>query len=245
MSLESRLLYFAYGPDAIANCLFCNSDEPKSYLYFSIPSILAPYLLHIMALGLATSSTLAGKEASIWRTQATIAGAAMAFMEIYLLASYNHKLNLSSTRLSDIDFFHWKLRTYRGVGIAVVDAFLAFLLFLSSTNRAFVTPLSNAERLEGATRTLETANRKLHAMGITRNVVVRDDTLRKKTEAYWEVEGKLMGEVFEEREVVDGVRGALGRLNVREITEEAARYADNLVGGVQLVDGMAPPPKAR
>ncbi|KAI9829039.1 MAG: hypothetical protein M1832_000062 [Thelocarpon impressellum] len=232
VSLESRLLYFAYGPDPLAHCGFCNSDEPLSYLYYALPSLLTPHLLHLIALGAATSPTLSGREASLWRTQATVAAITLAVVEVYLLSTYNHKLNLSSVGTSDIDFFHWRLRVLRGLGIAITDLALAGLLFLSATNRAFVSPPSPAARLETATRTLEQANRKLHALGVARNAVLRDDGLRRRADAHWVAEGRAVSEVFEEREVVDGVRGALTRMNVSEIADEAGRYADSVVGGL-------------
>jgi hypothetical protein len=39
---------------------------------------------------------------------------------------------------------------------------------------------------------------------------VRDEGLRKKIEAYWRKEGQIIGGIMDEREVVEGVRNALG-----------------------------------
>ncbi|KAI9680570.1 MAG: hypothetical protein M1817_004010 [Caeruleum heppii] len=235
VSHEARLLFLQYGPYIVAHCPFCNSDEPLSYLFYAIPTLLAPHMLHIALLGLATSAALGGPEAGRWRIQATTAGLIVAAAEISRLASYNHKLNTSAMRLSEIDFFHWRMRIFRGVILAAVDIMLAGLLYLASTGRAFVKTPSMAERLEESARALETANRKLHALGVTRNAVVRDEELRRRMVAYWDTEGKIMGQVFEEREVVDGVKGALGRLNVKHITEEAGKYAEGIIGGWQVV----------
>ncbi|KAI9759283.1 MAG: hypothetical protein M1835_000400 [Candelina submexicana] len=239
VSLDARLLYFTYGPGPLADCLFCNSDDPNSYFYYAFPSIMIPHLLHIFVLGLITSSLFSGREGNIWRTQATIAGAALALIEMYLVTSFDYKSNTRALRLNDINAFHWRLRIYRGIGMAIVDALLAWGLYLSSTNRAFVTPPTPAERLEASTRLLESTNRKLHALGITRNVFMRDDGLRAATEKYWTTEGKVMSEVFEEREVVDGVQNALARLDVNQITDEAGKYADSVVAGIQAMPGEA------
>ncbi|KAJ4307161.1 hypothetical protein N0V88_000540 [Collariella sp. IMI 366227] len=43
-SLESRLLYLQYGPETVGTCPFCTSDEPRAYLYYALPELLAPYL---------------------------------------------------------------------------------------------------------------------------------------------------------------------------------------------------------
>lgn len=125
----------------------------------------------------------------------------------------------------------------RGVAIAITDILLAYALYLSSTNRAFHKPPSPSERLEQTTRVLEQANQKLQAVGITRNVVLRDEMLRTATQRYWEDEGRVMREVFESREVLDGVKSVLERVDVRPIEDEAGRYAEGVVGGVQL-DGQ-------
>ena len=116
----------------------------------------------------------------------------------------------------------------RGMVIAIVDVALAGLLWLSSTNRMFVVPPSAAERMESAMRMLENSRGKMHALGIVRNAIVRDEGLRGKAEAYWRKERQVMGEVMDEREVVEGVRSALSRIQVAMVEEEARKYADGI-----------------
>ena len=123
----------------------------------------------------------------------------------------------------------------RGILVALADVLVAGLLWLSSTNRMFVIPPSPAERMETAMRVLENARAKLHAVGIMRNVVVRDEGLRRKAEAYWRREGQVMGEVMDEREVVDGVRNALSsRIQVAKVEEEARKYAEGMTSFKEL-----------
>ena len=115
--------------------------------------------------------------------------------------------------------------------IALADVLVAGLLWLSSTNRMFVVPPSAAERMETAMRLLENARGRLNAVGIMRNAVMRDEGLRRKGEAYWRKEGQVMGEVMDEREVVEGVRNALsGRIQVAKVEEDARRYAESITG---------------
>lgn len=124
---------------------------------------------------------------------------------------------------------------YRGIVIALADVLVAGLLWLSSTNRMFVVPPSAAERMETAMRVLENARGKLNAVGIMRNAVVRDEGLRRKGEAYWRQEGQVMGEVMDEREVVEGVRNALsGRIQVDLVEEEARKYAEGITAFQEL-----------
>jgi len=232
-SLDARCLYLAYGPATVAYCPFCNSEDPLSFFYYALPALLVPHLLHIFALGLATSSAIAGAEGNRWRTHAVIAGAVLAVGECYLFASYDWKHNARVTRPEDLDHFYWRMRTVRCVTISSLDACLAGLLWASSTNRIFAMPTPAAERMENAVKALEKVRGKMGAVAIVRNVVVRDETLRRRTEEYWKREGEVMGEVMDDREVVESVRAALGsgRVSVLQLEDEARKYAEGIVMG--------------
>ena len=185
------------------------------------------------------SGLFTGKEGAVWRTTATVGAAALALAEVYFLSSYNHQDNARATRLEDIDAFFWKMRVYRGVGIAALDGILGWMLYLSSTNRAFLNPPSTAERVESSTRVLEVARSKMSAMGIVRNTINRDEELRSRSQGYWVHEGRMMGELMEEREVIEGVNNALeSRINLQTITADAEAYAQNVLGPLQAGPGM-------
>ncbi|KAK4696778.1 tail-anchored protein insertion receptor, partial [Lecanoromycetidae sp. Uapishka_2] len=230
-SLDSRLLYFTYGPNVLTHCPFCISDEPMTYFYYALPSIAIPHILHTFALGLATSTAVAGNYGNRWRGLAAVLGLGLAASEMWLFGSYDWKANARKFRAEDCVHWYWRMRIFRGVLVAMADAVFAGLLWLSSTNRMFVIPPSAAERTEMAMRTLEQARGKLNAVAIMRNVVSRDEGLRRKSEAYWKQEGQVMGEVMDEREVVESVRNALdGRLHVVTIEEDARKYAEGITG---------------
>ncbi|KZF25712.1 hypothetical protein L228DRAFT_280934 [Xylona heveae TC161] len=233
INMDSRLLYLTHGPDTLVNCEFCNSEEPLTYLYYAIPALLAPHLLHIGLLGLVTSPLLSKSEGRIWRTSATIAGIGLAAAEVYLIINYDAKVaNTGALRVGDIDAFYWRRKVYRGLGLAVLDALLGWGMYLSSTNRLFVTPPPPAMRIENSTKMLEAAQRKLQSLGMMRNVILRDAPLRSLMEKYWIAEDKVMTEIFEDREVVDGMNVALGRTNVDVIMDDAEKYATRIVSAV-------------
>ncbi len=231
VSLESRLLYLTFGPDVVASCPFCKSEESRSYFYYALPSLLAPHLLHLAALGVVTSSLLCGSEGSRWRTHATVAGVGLAVADVWLVGSYEHKDNSRATRLADVEFFYWRMRIVRGVALALTDGLLGWGLWLTATNRWQLSAPDVPERLESSARLMELANSKLSAVGALRNVVFRNSSLRDWNMRYWVQEGKVMADINEDREVVDGVRNALGRLDINTITQQASRYADSLMGG--------------
>lgn len=235
-SLDGRCLYFTYGPSIMADCPFCNSDDPSSFLYYALPSILSPHILNLVVLGLATSTAISGKEGGRWRTMSTLIASVVAMVDCYMFHVYEWKANSRATSADELVFFYWRMRITRGLVIALIDAGLAGLLWASSTNRLFVVPVSSAERLETATRIMETTRGKLGAVGMIRNVTVRDQNLRNKAETYWKREGEIMGEVMDEKEVVEGIRSALGsgRMSVSVIEDEAKRYADTVIGNPAL-----------
>lgn len=230
VNLESRLLYFQFGPDVLAECPFCNSDDPRSYFYYALPVLLWPHIFNTIVIGAVTSSTWTGRHGGQWRTIGTIAAGVLGALEVYLVSSYNHQGNARALRLHEVDMFHWNMRNYRLLVLALLDTVLAFVLYLSSTNRAFANPPTPAERVEMVNRGLVTTKSKLSALGIVRNTALRDEDLRFRSHAYWSHEVRLMSEVMEDREVVEGVNDALSnRIRIQEITRDAELYAQNVL----------------
>ncbi|KYK58414.1 hypothetical protein DCS_05429 [Drechmeria coniospora] len=230
VNLESRLLYLQFGPDVLADCPFCNVDEPMSFYYYALTSMLWPHLINLVVIAVATSPSWTGKSGSQWRTFATITAAVVAAGEVYVVSAYNYQANARALRLADVDFFFWDVRVYRLVALAAFDASLAWVLYLSSTNRAFGQPLSPAERVEAVSQGLAAVKSKMHAVGIIKNTAQRDEDLRLRSQAYWMHEVRLMGEVMEEREVIEGVNDALSnRINIESISKEADVYSHGVL----------------
>lgn len=229
-SLDARCLYFTYGPDVLTHCPFCISDEPNTYFYYALPSLLLPHFLHLFALGLATSSAVAGKYGCKWRTSAVAIGVVLALFECYSVGTHDSKANARVIRPGDLDLFHWRMRTVRGIMIAITDAGLAFVLWAASTNRIFAMPPSPSERMDASLKVLENVRARLAALGVVRNVAARDEGLRKRGEEYWRREGQVMAHVMDDKEVVDGVRNALAnRINIAKVEEDAKKYAERLI----------------
>ena len=231
-SLDFCLQYLAFSPDTVVDCVFCNTDEPKSYLYYTLPSILAPHLMHVSLLGLLTSSLLFGVKAGMWRTQVTIAGSALAAVELYLRASYDVRPNTSTIRLHEIDFFHWRLLSYRGICITIADAVLGWMLYLSSTNCAFAKPLSLDKRLRQTTELVDTAHRKLHALGVTRAAVANDARLRNVVGGYRDVEDHFIASIVNrDAHVRQAIRNVKARMDINTVNLEADQYVKALIVG--------------
>ncbi|KAL6852646.1 hypothetical protein ACO1O0_007194 [Amphichorda felina] len=230
VNMESRLLYLQFGPDVLADCPFCNVDEPKSYFYYALPALLWPHLFNLIAIAAVTSPAWTSRHGAQWRTLATIAAGVLGALEIYLVSSYNHQANSRALRLHQLEMFYWSMRNYRLLALAALDALLGWALYLSSTNRAFSNPPTPAERVEMVNRGLVTAKSKLSALAIVRNTALRDEDLRSRSHAYWTHEVRLMSEVMEDREVVEGVNDALSnRISIQHITRDAEAYAQTVL----------------
>ena len=237
-SLESRLLFFQYGPDTIRDCMWCTPDNPSSYLYYALPGILTSHLFNICILALVTSGLFTGKEGAIWRRTSTYAAIGVAVIEIYYWSSFDHKSNSRATKAEELDPFFQRIRTYRLLALALIDALFGWLLFLSSTNRAFVTPVSPAERVENTIKVIGGVRNSLGSIMILKNTIQRDTQLREVGDKYWIHEGVAMGEAMEDREVIEGVQNALEeRIDMANISKDAEAYARSVVE----LHGAAPP----
>ncbi|KAK0674458.1 hypothetical protein QBC41DRAFT_308731 [Cercophora samala] len=237
-SLESRLLYLQFGPEVLGECPFCNSDDPTSYLYYAVPSILTPHVFNLVVITLVTSYLFSGEKAATWRTPAAIAAVVLTVLDLYLTSSFNHQVNASRLRLPDLDLFFWTSRLLRFVSLAVLDFALAGVIYLTGTNRAFVTPPSPGERIEGVMKGLGNIKGKLNAAGVVKNTVTRDEGLRGRSNGYWAHEVRLTREMMEEEEVVRGMNDALeNRLDVRVLERDAEEYAKAVLGGIMGFSG--------
>lgn len=235
-SLESRLLYLKYGPDVISGCTFCSSDDPRIYFFYAIPAVLAPHLINLFLVAFSTSRPVSSHHGGGWRKPATVAAAALAALDLYLLDAQSYTDNARALRLSEIDFFHWRARVYRLLALAALDSLVTAALYLSSTNRAFAEPPGPEDRAEIILKMLARTRSKLNALGTVVNTVSRDEELRGRSAAYWTQEGSIMRGVMEEREVVESVNDALGngRLDIVGLERDAATYAENITSALKM-----------
>ncbi|SMQ55935.1 unnamed protein product [Zymoseptoria tritici ST99CH_3D7] len=230
--LPARLLYTRYGPDVLLHNPLASAGEvgaARAFLTYALPTLLIPHLFHIFVLGIATSS-LSGTGASRWRVQALVAGLAIPAVEIALLATSDDSANLRSTRYNDIDFLHWKLRVYRGLGITLLDALLGWVIFLSATGRGFLgATMPAGERAHLTMKRLEVVGQKVGGLGVLRNSLVRDRRLGGRAADYWAKEDEVMRSLGEEEEVVRAQREALeGRIDMAKVGKESKNFVDGL-----------------
>ena len=235
--LDARLLYARYGPHVLADCPFATPGEVtagRDYLFYAAVTILAPHIFHLIALGIATSGVLSGKEGARWRTIATIAGVLLGTAELWLIANYDDRYNMRSTRLSEVDFIHWKMQVWRGLAVAAIDGILGWVIWLQATRRTFLTPASAAERLLDHAQALEKVLSKTRNLGIIKNGSIRDAELRRRVDGYWSKDQEVMRDMFEQPEVIEAQRNALKRIDITAVGRQADQYIDTMLNGIQI-----------
>lgn len=222
------LLYAAYGPEVLANCPFCKLDEPSTFMFYALPRLLIPHLVHIFFLGITTSSLVCGAEGKRWRTYATVAGVALACGELIWFWNYDWRLNATKKTLSEVDFFHWRLRLMRLLAFAIVDGVLGWVLWLASTGRFLVQPPSVTMQLEHTTTYLAGIHNKIQALGNIQNTVLRDPTLRAATNDYWTTEVEFREAIERDPEVETARRLAISRMDYDKVQQATSNWVDSI-----------------
>ncbi|KAF7716660.1 Uncharacterized protein PECH_008231 [Penicillium ucsense] len=192
-SLGARKVYLTYGPDALVSCQYCSYENLDTYFLYYLPfHILLPHLVHLAILGLATSAPFAGRESARWRTKFTLAGLALAALDVWIVYSYDAVNSASPAvragQTPPVGLYN-TITLLRPLALTIFDALCALIIYLSSTNRFFFKPPSQKDQVDqavSAALTLLTgANNKLHAASVARNAVVRDKALKARDDVYW------------------------------------------------------------
>ncbi|GFF37734.1 hypothetical protein IFM46972_05315 [Aspergillus udagawae] len=258
-SVVARRVYLRYGPDALTSCEYCSLDNLKTYLLYYLPfNTLVPHLLHMVLVGLVTSAPFAGREAASWRNKFTIAGLALAAIDIYIVSAYDPVQSASAAVRAGIvppsSLYH-QISVLRPLVFAIFDGICALLIYVTATNRFFFAPPSQADQVDQLVSTsltsLAGASSKLHAVSVARNAVVRDKVLKDRDDAYWRTvvamsAGNTDGDasmapssIWEEEEVVRAMSRAMagqGGVDLAKLGVSAAEYVNGVTAGLDEVD---------
>lgn len=250
----ARSIYFHYGPEALISCPFCNNDEPKSYLLYTLPrTLLPPHLLHLFGLAIATSASIVGIEASVWRNKFTIFALSLFALDVYITnAFYDPTTPTTISRRIPLTAFqthyHWHAHLVRYLVLTASSLFSAGLIYLSSTNKLplsalFFTPVTPSPNIDShvlsSIKALNDATAKLHATGVSRNAASRNQALRGREEVYWRAVTRSEEETWGREEVVEAVKSALEGtgaeegLDVATLSREAETWVNAVTNGLE------------
>lgn len=254
-SIGARKVYLRFGPDTLTSCQFCSLDNIDSYLIYYLPfNTLLPHLLHMLLLGFVTSAPFGGREAARWRNKFTIAGLALAAIDLYVVSTYDPVQSASvAVRAGQVpppSLYH-SITQLRPLALSIFDGICALLIYLSATNRFFFTPPSQADQVDqlvsASLSSLAETGSKLHALSVTRNAVVRDKALKERDDAYWATVVAMNGEnagvgngeasnVWEEEEVVRAMSRAMagqGDVDLAALGVNAGQYVNGVTDGLE------------
>jgi len=202
----------------------------------------------MLCLGLATSESVAGFEASRWRSRALLGGLALAVLDIAATCTYDPIVD--SKTPGPIGIF-WLASTLRYVILCIFDAALAFLIYASATGRFLlfsapaiadpeVTRRRTEELLTQANVSLQMTQTNLRAYSIARNATVRNPALKATDDEYWRtvvaMEGIQDDSVFDEEEVQAAISQAYGSgtVSVVQIRKDADAFVNATTRGLDM-----------
>lgn len=252
-SLGARRVYLTFGPDALVSCQFCSYDDLTTYLLYYLPfHVLLPHLAHLMLLGIATSAPLAGRDSARWRMKFTLAGLALAAIDIYIMASYDAingaPLSVRAGQKPPTSLYN-NITLLRPLAIVVCDILCAAVIWLSATHRFFFKPPSSEDQIDTAVQmaiqSLTGATTKLHASSVTRNAVVRDKALKSRDDLYWQTMaasegptgtgGEILNNIWEEEEVARAMSRAMagqGGIDLAQLGVNANDFVRGVTEGL-------------
>ncbi|EPS44908.1 hypothetical protein H072_1094 [Dactylellina haptotyla CBS 200.50] len=226
---EGRLLYAAYGPRPLIECSWCTLSDPTSYLYYAIPTIALPHIANIAILGVVTSS-LFSKSAGSLRIHATITGLGVAMGEILLIYNFEIIQNTQAARPIDVNWFYWRLLTYRGIAIAVVNFIFSMMLYLTATGRYGSIGISDLEKIEAISKTLEVGLAHVRTSLFIKSTATRNDSISMDILEFWKKEGMNRRVVAEQLETTRNL--VIERVDLDSINDEAFKFTSNLIDAI-------------
>lgn len=251
VSKEARKIYLRFGEKAVTQCQFCKLDNPNTYALFYYPlNSMVLHLVHMAVVGIATSASFAGRDASRWRTKFTIAGLLLAVADLYVVFMYDPvKSGPQAVRdgIAVPPAVFQKMAVLRPLALACFDVVLAGFIYVTATNRWFFTPPSQADEVDkivsASLASLTGTSTKLHVASVTKNAVVRDRVLKDRDDSYWQtvvangegVSGAPSG-VWEEEEVVRAMSRAMagqGGVDLAKLGVSAAEYVNGATAGLE------------
>lgn len=230
----------------------------NTYLLYYLPfNTLLPHLLHMVIVGVVTSAPFAGREAASWRNKFTVAGLALAAIDLYVVCTRDPVQSAPASIRAGIhppsSLYH-QITLLRPLAFAIFDGICALLIYVTATNRFFFAPPSQADQVDqlvsNSLSALTGASAKLHATSVTRNAVVRDKVLKDRDDGYWRTVVETQADpgristgdssvdpssIWEEEEVVRAMSQAMGGhgdVDMAKLGVSAAEYVNGVTVGL-------------
>ena len=209
-SLSDRINFAKFGPSALIHCTWCETPhidptngtpitlgDPTKYLLFSLPQIMAPYLLHAFLIGIITTPFLSlSQTCRDLRVYISYALGLVLAAELSILATFDGTGNSSAHELRDVIWLHWDLHFLRYAALAVISIGHAVVIYVIETAWVVLRP-TEAERLLQVSMMGENVAQRMRLAKTVREVVMKKGTWRQRAEKWWEKQRVSSGDVPE------------------------------------------------
>lgn len=196
---------------------------------------------------------MVGIEASVWRNKFTIFALTLFALDVYVTNAFydpttpttiSRRLPLTTLQTH----YYWHAHLVRYIILTTSSLFSAGLVYLSSTNKLplsalFFTPVPPSPNVDShilsSIKALNDATAKLHAIGVSRNAVLRNQALREREDVYWRAVTRSEEETWSREEVVAAVKSALEGngaeegLDVATLSREAETWVSAVTNGLE------------
>ncbi|CAG8665237.1 23983_t:CDS:1 [Cetraspora pellucida] len=227
-SLENRLIYAAYGQEALLECNYCKNIT--DYSMFIVPNVVWSYVMMLTVLGISTIT----KRKSHWRIYGVIFLIGCGFIELYTLLTTDIRKNAAQ---GVIEFLYNNTDYYRRMAFIVLS--LAVLFFNKADER------SDMEMIQEIKKNQEVIIHCIKATELQRTAVLRDNNLRRIFEEFYKRIETAEKDVVMDQGYKAARNRTLSKMNMARLLKEAEIYvssitkmketdADNeLVAGIQ------------
>ncbi|KAK9472629.1 uncharacterized protein V1510DRAFT_416462 [Dipodascopsis tothii] len=229
-SSESRLLYAAYGPQALMECTWCDSIE--SYRLYTMSSMLQRHAGHI---GLVLVAT-AFQRTNVLRPYAVLAAVAVPAVELYYLLSFDIRHNIAARTLYEVTWLFWQSRFNAGIVTGVTDIALSVAVFLYATGRVRSggEPFeSKHEEIMGDFKELQTrldsVAQKLRISTLVKELVAREPDMRKQSAQFSKRQTEDEAEILRDPAVVEARAAALAAADLPKLEKSSGDYAKAII----------------
>ncbi|CAG8750766.1 5022_t:CDS:1 [Dentiscutata erythropus] len=224
-SLENRLIYAAYGQEALLECNYCKSVT--DYSMFIVPNMVWSYVMMLTVLGISTMT----KRKSHWRIYGVIFLIGCGFTELYTLLTTDIRKNAAQ---GVIEFLYNNTDYYRRMAFAGLS--LAVLLFNKADER------SDMEMIQEIKRNQEIIIHCIKATDLQRGAVLRDNNLRKIFEDFYKKRETEENVVVMDQGYKAARNKTLGKMNMVKLLKDAEVYVNSITRmkevDNELVDGI-------
>ncbi|RIB06567.1 hypothetical protein C2G38_2115757 [Gigaspora rosea] len=210
-SLENRLIYAAYGQEALLECNYCKSVT--DYSMFIVPNVVWSYIMMLMVLGISTMT----KRKSHWRIYGVIFLIGCGFIELYTLLTTDIRKNAAH---GVIEFLYNNTDYYRRMAFAGLS--LAVLFFNKADER------SDMEMVQEIKRNQEIIIHCIKATDLQRAAVLRDSNLRRLFEEFYKKRETEENDVVMDQGYKAARNRTLDKMNMVKLLKEAEVYVNSI-----------------